>query len=412
MWPYAEHGIGNNAWRKKGSRKGARYAKAAKKRNVLPLCVSCYQCSKPSRARGERVGLTWTKLDKTVEMSREEVVLSASNIRDYLSDHGLWLRDAPMSVTELGGGVSNIVLLVEGKAPSGEARRWVVKQSLEKLRVRDDWRSERSRVFREAEAIRALGPELGQGGLPQVVHVGLEDYLFIMTAAPPGSVMWKEALLDGRVDLDVARNAGGLLALMITSSQRDPSFRTEFAERAVFDQLRVDPYYRTTATRHPDVRPLIEKLIDDSRQIRTAIVHGDYSPKNLLVRGNKIFLIDFEVVHWGDPAFDAGFLLNHLLLKAFHQPRFGRLYFSAAREFWRELLTGSEKADLGDFENMTLRHLGALMLARLDGKSPVEYIRDDATKAKARCFAKHLLLERPASLDETLAAAQTAVEEG
>ena len=343
-------------------------------------------------------------------MSGQGVFLSASNVRDYLVDHGLWPRDAAMSVTELGGGVSNIVLLVEGKAPCGEARRWVVKQSLEKLRVKDDWRSERSRIFREAEAIRALDPVLGRGAVPQVVHVGLEDYLLIMTAAPPGSVMWKEALLDGRVDLGVARHAGRLLALMITSSQRDPSFRTEFAERAVFDQLRIDPYYRTTAARHPDVRPLIEELIDDSWQIRAAIVHGDYSPKNLLVRGSRIFLIDFEVVHWGDPTFDVGFLLNHLLLKAFHQPRFGRLYFSAAREFWRELLTGSEKADRGDFENMTLRHLGALMLARLDGKSPVEYIRDDMTKDKARRFAKRLLLEGPRSLEETLAAAQKALE--
>ena len=340
-------------------------------------------------------------------MSRQ--LLSASNVKDYLAEHGLWSRGAPMFIRELGGGVSNIVLLVEGKAPSGEERRWVVKQSLEKLRVKDDWRSERSRIFREAEAIQALGPVLGQGAVPQVVHVGLEDYLFIMTAAPPGSEMWKAALLDGRVDMGVARRAGTLLALMITSSQHIPSFRTAFAERAVFDQLRIDPYYRTAAARHHDVRPVIEKLIEDSWEIGTAIVHGDYSPKNLLVQDNRIFLIDFEVVHWGDPAFDAGFLLNHLFLKAFHQPRVGQVYFSAAREFWRELVRGSEKAALEDFENMTLRHLGALMLARIDGKSPAEYIRDEMTKQRVRRFAKRLLLEEPRRLEETLAVALKAV---
>jgi 5-methylthioribose kinase len=343
-------------------------------------------------------------------MSQQGQLLSPSNVKDYLEEHGLWPRGAPMFIRELGGGVSNIVLLVEGKAPSGEERRWVVKQSLEKLRVKDDWRSERSRIFREAEAIQVLGPVLGHGAVPQVVHVGLEDYLFIMTAAPPGSVMWKQALLDGRVDMDVARQAGMLLALMITSSQHNPSFKTAFAERAVFDQLRIDPYYRTTAARHPDLRPVIEKLIEDSWQVRTAIVHGDYSPKNLLVKESHIFLIDFEVVHWGDPAFDAGFLLNHLFLKAFHQPRVGRLYFSAACEFWRELVRGSEKAALGDFEKMTLRHLGALMLARIDGKSPVEYIRDEMTKQRVRRFAKRLLLGSPQSLAEALAAAQKAVE--
>jgi 5-methylthioribose kinase len=345
-------------------------------------------------------------------MSRQNLLLSASNVQDYLAEHGLWPRGAPIFIRELGGGVSNTVLLVEGKAPGGEEMRWVVKQSLEKLRVQDDWRSERRRIFREAEAIQALSPVLGRGAVPQVVHVGFENYLFIMTAAPPGSVMWKEALLDGRVDMGVARQAGTLLALMNTSSQHDPSFRTLFAERTVFDQLRIDPYYRTTAARHHDVRPVIEKLIEDSWQIRTAIVHGDFSPKNLLVQGNHIFLIDFEVVHWGDPAFDAGFLLNHLFLKAFHQPRLGQHYFSAVREFWRELLRGSEKAALEDFENMTLRHLGALMLARIDGKSPVEYIRDEMTKERVRRFAKRLLLEGPRRLEETLAAAQKAAGGG
>ena len=138
------------------------------------------------------------------------MLLSAGNVQDYLADHGLWPRGAPLFIRELGGGVSNIVLLVEGKGSSGQAIRWVVKQSLEKLRVQDDWRSQRSRIFREAEAIQALGPVLGQGAVPQVVHVGLENYLFIMTAALPGSVMWKEALLDGRVEMGVARQAGTL----------------------------------------------------------------------------------------------------------------------------------------------------------------------------------------------------------
>jgi 5-methylthioribose kinase len=339
------------------------------------------------------------------------MLLSASNVQDYLAEHGLCSREAEINIRELGGGVSNTVLLVEGKTTSGEEMRWVVKQSLEKLRVADDWRSERRRIFHEAEAIQALRPMLGQSTVPQVVHIGREDYLFIMTAAPRGSVMWKELLLQGRVDLDVARQAGALLARMIASSRRSPSFSAAFADRTVFDQLRIDPYYRTIAARHQDVRAVVEKLIRDSWQIRTAIVHGDYSPKNMLVQRNKIFLIDFEVVHWGDPAFDAGFLLNHLFLKAFHQPRFCRFYFSAMREFWRELHRGTEKATRENFEQMTLRHLGALMLGRIDGKSPVEFLRDDVTRHHVRLFAKRLLLEGPGRWEEVVALAQEAAGE-
>jgi len=338
-------------------------------------------------------------------MSKQPILLSAGNVNDYLAGHGLWPPGMPNAVRELGGGVSNTVLLVEGKGPDGEERRWVVKQSLEKLRVKDDWRSERSRIFREAEAIRSLGPVLGPGAVPQVVHVGLDDYLYVMTAAPVESVTWKEALLEGRVDVGVARQAGKLLALMITASQRDPSFRRAFAERAVFDQLRSDPCYGSTASRIPDVGVFVQRLIDDSWRIRSAVVHGDFSPKNMLVHNSQIFLIDFEVVHWGDPAFDAGFLLNHLFLKAFHQPQFAAMYFSAAREFWAGLMGGTDRAALVDFEKMTVRHLGALMLARIDGKSPVEYIRDEATKEQVRSFAKWLMLEGVPGLEDTVSRA-------
>ncbi|MGC9995444.1 MAG: aminoglycoside phosphotransferase family protein [Terriglobia bacterium] len=343
-------------------------------------------------------------------MSKEPILLSAGNVKDYLAGHGLWPSGLPMSVRELGGGVSNTVLLVEGKGPGGEERRWVVKQSLEKLRVKDDWRSERSRIFREAEAIQALGPVLGPETVPQIVHVGHDDYLFVMTAAPVGSATWKEAMLEGQVNKGVARQAGKLLARMITASHHDPSFRTAFADRTVFDQLRIDPYYRTAAARHPDVRPLIQKLIHDSWQIRSALVHGDFSPKNMLVRDTHISLIDFEVVHWGDPAFDAGFLLNHLFLKAFHQPQFAGPYFLAAREFWGELVRGTAGASLADFETMTVRHLAALMLARIDGKSPVEYIRDEPAKEHARRFSKWLMLEGILSFEDTMSAARKTLE--
>ncbi|MGH9430228.1 MAG: aminoglycoside phosphotransferase family protein, partial [Terriglobia bacterium] len=105
------------------------------------------------------------------------------------------------------------------------------------------------------------------------------------------------------------------------------------------------------------------------------------------------------VVHWGDPAFDSGFLLNHLLLKAIHQPQFAKLYLSAAGAFWRSLAAGIEPAGGEDLELMTIRHLGALMLARVDGKSPVEYIQNEATKGHVRSVGKRILLEPPPHLN-------------
>ena len=324
----------------------------------------------------------------------QEFRLTPEAFGDYLFERGLVRDPSELTIQELGGGVSNVVLLIEG--PQG---RWVAKQSLGKLRVEHDWRSSRERIFREAAAIESLGPILGDA-VPRVVHVDRENFLYVMTAAPEGSLMWKQSLLDGRLEERVAEKAGKLLAAMIKASQADPVFEGQFEDRTVFDELRIDPYYRTVAARHQDVAEFLKQLIQDSWNIRTSLVHGDYSPKNILVRDEDVFLIDFEVVHWGDPSFDAAFLLNHLMLKAFYRPRDAGLYFQAAREFWQALTRGPGELAGTEFEAITVRHLGGLMLARIDGKSPVEYLRDEDTKGHVRKVAKRLLSEQPRSLEE------------
>jgi len=338
-------------------------------------------------------------------MSSEDFLLTPENLPGYLASQGLIASRRRVDVRELGGGVSNAVLLVECQGePGAPGNRWVVKQSLGKLRVKDDWRSDRDRIFREAEAIEALRPVLGDS-LPEVIHVDRENYAYVMTAAPLGSVVWKESLLAGRRSgPQVAHQVGVLLARMINASRTDKAFHKRFWDGTVFDQLRIDPYYRTVARRHPDVREQFDELTGISWNIDTALVHGDYSPKNMLVRGRDVFLIDFEVIHWGDPSFDSGFLLNHLFLKTFHQPRFAALYIDAVHRFWQALTTGlgCRPPEASDFERMTLRHLGGLMLARIDGKSPVEYIRDEATRERVRHAAKRILLEAPAKLDEVV----------
>jgi 5-methylthioribose kinase len=330
-------------------------------------------------------------------MSDEGFLLTSQNARDYLLAHGVVRESEDVSIRELGGGVSNVVLLVEWL--DNPEKRWVVKQSLGKLRVKDDWRSERSRIFREAEAIQALAPILGPAALPQVTHIDLQNFLFVMTAAPAGALPWKDLLLGRRGDAGVAREAALLLAKIINASRGDAALAVQFSDRTVFDQLRIDPYYRTTASRHPELRREFDELIITPLGIRSSLVHGDYSPKNMLVRGEVMFLIDFEVVHWGDPTFDAAFLLNHLFLKAFHLPFASLEFIELANDFWRTLMATLAPEATEGFEAMTVRHLGGLMLARVDGKSPVEYIKDEATKARVRKAATLILRDPPASME-------------
>jgi len=328
-------------------------------------------------------------------MGTQEFALDVDTVRPYLRQQGLIADSTSIKATELGGGISNVVVLVEG-----QGIRWVVKQSLGKLRVKEDWHSDRNRIFREAQALQVLGELLGPAAVPDVIYVDREHYVFIMSAAPAEAAPWKDLLLRGRVDLAVARQVGTLLARVIKNSHDNPHLRDQFHDRRIFDQLRIGPYYRTVASRDPSVRMVMQDLISDSWNTRISIVHGDYSPKNILVDRNQILLIDCEVVHWGDPAFDAGFLLTHLFLKAIHKPKDARSYLAAALAFWKALERGLGVMATGQFARLTIRHLGGLMLARIDGKSPVEYLVDEKSREQARTIAKRILLGPPSSLSE------------
>lgn len=300
----------------------------------------------------------------------------------------------PTRVTALGGGVSNTVLLVES-----ESVRVIVKQSLAKLRVEEDWFSDRERIFRESAAMRMLEKLLPERSVPQVLFEDPENFAFAMTAAPAESEMWKTLLLRGEISLEIAGQAGRMLGAMIARTHRNDEFQRTFGDQTVFDQLRIDPYYRTTARRHAELADAFDRLIRESGERRVSLVHGDWSPKNLLVSGQRVTAIDFEVAHFGDPSFDAAFLLNHLLIKSVYRAQWKHAYRRAALLFW-DVLSDALPEGFDWFEAATVRHLGGLLLARIDGKSPVEYVKDEEMKEQLRGIARTILLEQPAKVSE------------
>lgn len=286
--------------------------------------------------------------------------------------------ESAIRLTALGGGVSNRVFLVE--AP---ARRYILKQSLAKLNVAEAWYARRDRIFREAEALRLLAPLLPAGSIPEVLYEDRENYAFAMSVAP-GRESWKERLLAGETDGRVADSAGRIHRAMIDAT---PRIAAAFADLEVFEQLRLDPYYKFTASRHPDLAERFGEAAARCRQPR-AVTHGDWSPKNLMIDTGRVTAIDFEVIHYGDPAFDAAFLLNHLVLKSFHRPELSADYRALAGAYWRAL-----DPDAGIEQGVRL-HLPLLLLARMDGKSPAEYIREEPLRERIRNFARRACAER------------------
>jgi hypothetical protein len=188
---------------------------------------------------------------------------------------------------------------------------------------------------------------------------------------------WKAMLLRGRVFPRHVRQFGALLGTVHRrASERPDELAPLFDDRSFFESLRVEPYYAYAATQVPAAAPFLHDLIDERRATRQTLVHGDYSPKNVLVpRGGRIVLLDHEVIHWGDPAFDLGFALTHLLSKAHHLPAYRQAFADAAM-----LFRGSYLAALGDvswrqgWEWRGVRHTLGCLLARVAGRSSLEYL--------------------------------------
>lgn len=289
--------------------------------------------------------------------------IDAASAADYLRQTGRVPPDAPVRVVELAGGVSNVVLRVDvgdGRPP------FVLKQGRERLRVAMDWRAPLRRVWTECEALRVVGALL-PGAVPAVLFEDRDDYLFAMECAPDGMATWKSRLMAGEVDLGVASRVGRLLGALHRRSAGHPALRGRLADTSLFEELRVDPYYRTVARAHPALKPALDDLITTMPAVPPALVLGDYSPKNLLVDGRgRLWMLDFECAHAGDPAFDVGFCLSHLVLKLV-RARGRRAEVEAAGRF----LAGYEAE--AHTPDRSARHAAACLLARLDGKSPVEY---------------------------------------
>ena len=336
--------------------------------------------------------------------------LTADSAITYLLDRGVITRAAARTATveTLGGGVSNVVVRVN--VPGEPGASLVIKQSLRRLRVPDDWFADRERIHRERAGIDYLACALPPSAIPRVVDEDKGNFLFVMTAAPPDGVNWKDALLSGHVDTAVAGRVGDILGAIhqrsaVTDAGIPPDLQ-EFADQHCFVQLRIDPYHRAAAAAHPDLADAIEAEAGRMLNHRRTLVHGDYSPKNIIVSGAgasaAVFLLDFEVAHLGNPVFDLAFMLNHLTLKAIHRPGLAQQYNDAARSFWAAYLAagGDRAGDAARLESDTVRQLGVLLLARVDGKSPAEYITRDEQKDYIRRLSRAVLGGELASLDD------------
>jgi 5-methylthioribose kinase len=322
--------------------------------------------------------------------------LTADNALDYLRQYGR-LGPGPARAEVLVGGVSNLVLRIETPVQA-----FILKQSRPRLRTRDLWLSDPARIWREQEAMEALHPILPEV-VPQVLFADRPNYLFAMSAVPAEHRVWKQVLLSGQVDRDVGRLAGEVLGRMHQATAEDRALVGPFRDATVFVQLRVDPFYRRVQERRPEVAKALAPLIEQLLTRQEALCHGDYTPKNILLYGGRFALVDYETAYLGDPTMDLGLFLAHLVLKTFHRPDCRADFYGLIRTFWKSYAGQIRFRDPAELEARGIGHLGACLLARLDGTSPVDYLPDESVREAVRRLARSLLWDRPSSLEDVLA---------
>ena len=304
-------------------------------------------------------------------------------------------HDESTRIVPLTGGVaSDIVRVVTGE------RSVIVKRALGRLRVAADWRVSTARNAYEVAWLREAAA-IVPGAAPAVLGDDRGGGSFAMEWLPPDDYpVWKEELRQGRADPAFAARLGAVLAHLHARTAHRPELAARFDSGPIFHAIRLEPYFEATARRHPNVADRLLALSADTLATRVALVHGDVSPKNILCGRRGPVLLDAECAWYGEPAFDLAFCLNHLLLKCLLRPGSAAAFlacFTSLREAYFGVALGTPEASAA-------RLLPALLLARVDGKSPVEYVTDESDRALVRAVALPLIAQPPATLESVRAA--------
>jgi hypothetical protein len=383
--------------------------------------------------------------------------LTQDNVLDYLKGAGkLAAGEQPVLVQSLSGGVAGTVLKIfdsnagpkMGSDVRSEAQKkrnapdlrmsqgiaFVLKQPLHKFKTQEQWLVDLDRVVVERDCMALLADLLPKNSVPEVLWFDEANSILAMAAAPTDSILWKKQLLSGRISSEAALHAGMLLAIMHSSTMNDPPIKKRFGNPRLFIQQRTDPYLAFLTGKHPDLKERLEEVIALLVHEQACLIHGDFSPKNIFLvpaadaiiplpapgprKGPApptlahLILLDFEVAFFGNPAFDVATLINHLLLKAFYLGKPWRAAMIAIDAFWQTYVHTADQRLVAMSQRSAGRVLSGLLLARVDGKSPAEYLSDKTEIQNAiRACARKILIESDGTLDAALDLAADALAE-
>jgi len=299
------------------------------------------------------------------------------------------LHDGEQAVlTPLAGGIASDIWKVE--LPH---KTVCIKRALHRLKVKVEWLVPIERNLYEWRYYE-IAERAAPGAAPRLLAQDTEAYLFVMEYLEPHDyTLWKHQLRDGLADAGFAAQVGRRLATIHSYTASRPDIANRFPTDAIFYASRMESYLEAAARVHPDLEKQLSVLIDTTMHTKNALVHGDVSPKNILNGPRGPVLLDPECAFYGDPAFDLAFCLNHLLLKCLWTPSAREGFLACFESLARAYLAMVDWEPAAAVEARTAHLLPGLFLARIDGKSQVEYITSELDKDLVRRTARLLLLE-------------------
>ncbi len=312
----------------------------------------------------------------TVDIENIESLVPYLRDRNVLDPHG------NCSIQILRGGVSNKAVILS----RDQGEDIVIKQGLHKLRVDKTWYCDPKRLKVEYTAMQWLFNVLEKGSIPKPLFWDDSLNILGMKAIPHPHQNLKSLLLNEEIDLTLIEKMGSNLAKIHVAGRQSEEARQTFTNKSYFKDLRIEPYYVSTSEEIPALSVFFNNLAEETLQLHETIVHGDYSPKNMLVRNGRLVLLDHEVTHCGDPMFDVGFALCHLLSKANHLPNSKDKLIEAAQVFWKTYEQNCGTNSLRPNSNVrAVKHTIACLIARIKGKSPLEYLTGHEKERQLHC---------------------------
>ncbi len=303
------------------------------------------------------------------------------------------------SFVRLTGGVSSDIWKVEAGG-----RVFCVKRALSQLKVEARWVVPVDRNKYEVEWYR-IADQIVSGSAPHILLHDENAMLFVMDYLDPSDhELWKNKLRDGRADLKDASTVGQRLGRIHAGTAGVRSIADRFPRTDIFHAIRLEPYLEALADRHDDLREQLFGLSQRTADTKLVMIHGDVSPKNILIGPNGPVFLDAECACIGDPAFDLAFCLNHFLLKCLWNKDAQSAFLDSFQAMTSAYFAEINWEDVVDLDARAASLLPALFLARIDGNSPVEYVTDTSDKDKVRRCARALLKRPPSCLNEVLAA--------